>query len=168
MIEVTILGADEAAAALEGRGEAIIGALRRKIDELDLRLQAEIQGVALSGAILQQRTGGLKNSVRAIPAVDEGNVLTGVVEAGGTGRGGAPWAQLLEFGSANAGTYPIVPKRENGWLHFIGRGGEDVFARLVNHPYMRAFHFMGRSLDEFAPQMVAGLAAAATAAAEGA
>ena len=106
----------------------------------------EIVKLAQEGA-----TGGNKNMISKVPNGD----FSVKVQAVGI----APIVQ--ELGSV---AHVIQPKNPNGWLHWIDpKTGQDVFAKMVNHPGTAAKPFLGpaalRYASIFVSNMRSGLAA---------
>lgn len=151
MISLTFGGTDQALIArFRAKSGQIIQALARKLMALDFQLQAKIQGEKLQGQVLNQRTGKLAASVRALPIENDPGQLSGTVQAAG---GPAFYGRIQEKGGTT--DYDIVPVNKQA-LRFM-LGGKEVFRRLVHHPPLPARPFMAPSLDEFTPEIVGGL-----------
>jgi hypothetical protein len=151
MLTLSFNGSDERLAqSLRARGPQIIQAVMRKMDELMFRLQAKIVGEKLAGQVLQQRTGKLAGSIRAIPTTLEGTEVTGAVEGGG---GPAFYGRVQEYGGR--GPYTIVPINKSA-LTFLW-GGKQVFFKKVTHPPLQSRSFMRSSLEESRELIFAGL-----------
>jgi hypothetical protein len=64
------------------------------------------------------------------------------------------YAPYVEHGTGLWGPhhakYPIRPKNPDGYLHWIGDQGEDVFAKLVMHPGSPGAHMVALSVAELA------------------
>jgi hypothetical protein len=60
------------------------------------------------------------------------------------------YAPYVEHGTGKWGPhhakYPIRPKKPGGWLHWIGKDGEDMFAKLVMHPGSPGAHMVSKSV----------------------
>jgi len=131
---------------LESRRQALYGAIARKMDVLNTRLQARIQGGKLSGQVLHQRSGKLKRSVEVIPATI--NMANGTVTGGVSGAGGpAFYGRFHEFGTENS--YPILPVTKQA-LRFI-IGNKVIFAKRVLHPPIEQRSFMRSAQTEMTP-----------------
>lgn len=75
----------------------------------------------------------------------------------GTGYG-AEWFTEIEYAiHVEHGTglwgpehrkYLILPKKPGGALHWVGKGGEDVFAAVVLHPGSPGAHMLAKSATE--------------------
>jgi len=144
--------------ALEGKQNAIIAALTQRTTAINEALQAKVTGEKLSGQVLQQRTGKTIQSVRVIPTENDGETITGGVQAGG---GPAFYFKFQEEGTA---PYTIEPTDPKGFLAFM-IGGKQVFAKKVNHPGLKARHPMQSTLDESRDAILESLQDAASEAA---
>ena len=125
-------------------------AVIKRVDELDAELQARLQ-VAYSGGVVHQVTGKAARSVEAIPAVAEGRIVKGSVQAGG---GTAPYVKGLEDGTP---AHVIMPKNAQA-LSFL-MGGERVFFKKVNHPGTQAYHIMESTFDAMEDEIITALKA---------
>lgn len=151
MISITFSGSDQALIErFQGKAAAIVHALATKLQALNFQLQAKIQGEKLQGQVLQQQTGKLAASVRALPVEEEAGQIRGSVQAGG---GPAFYGRIQEKGGTTA--YEIVPVNKQA-LRFM-LGGKEVFRKHVNHPPLKARPFMSTSLDEMTTEIVDGL-----------
>jgi len=86
-----------------------------------------------------------------------------------TGRGTKDMELVVQIGSAErpevviktilfgSRRHVIEPKKRGGWLHWVG-GGEDHFAKRVNHPGTKPNDFMQRAWDATATQRRAMIA----------
>lgn len=83
--------------------------------------------------VIIDRTGALRNSVRAFKVKLRGGILEAGVQMGGAS---APYAPFIEHGTR--GPYIIVPKRPGGWLRWKREDGSFAFAKRVVHPGIRA------------------------------
>lgn len=80
----------------------------------------------LGGAVLQPRTGRLRNSIFKDVREDTRGIIEGVV-----GSEGVPYARIHELGGVTK-PHRIEPKSGKA-LAFMSRG-QQVFAKFVNHP----------------------------------
>lgn len=133
-----------------GKGAAIVHALATKLQALNFQLQAKIQGEKLQGQVLNQRTGKLAASVRALPVEEEAGQIRGSVQAGG---GPAFYGRIQEKGGTSE--YDIAPVNKQALAFMLT--GKQVFAKLVHHPPLKARPFMSTSLDEMSGEIVEGL-----------
>ena len=64
------------------------------------------------------------------------------------------YAPYVEHGTGLWGPkhakYLIKPKKPGGWLHWIGKDGEDVFRRSVMHPGSKGAHMVALAVAELA------------------
>lgn len=123
--------------------DRIVVAMTETMDELMLRLQSNIVDEKLHGQVLQQRTGKLAASVRALPATQEGTTIVGVVEGGG---GVAWYGRLHEYGF---GPYDYETTRTIKMFY-----GDLTFKKLVHSSGFPERSFMRSSLDEFQSSIV--------------
>lgn len=140
-------------AGLRARGASIITILSSKLTALMIQLQRYVVTEKLQGQVLAQRKGILAGSVRAIPAVINGDRIEAGVEAGG---GPAFYGRIQEFGAP--GPFEIIATRARA-LSFIVDGRKVVVAK-VTHPGLRARPFMSTSLAENAEMIQTQLRAA--------
>jgi phage gpG-like protein len=124
-------------AKLEEKGPLIIQVLATKLNLLMLQLQQYVVREKLSGQILHQRSGTLKDSVRALPVELQGTTITGTVEAGG---GAAFYGRFHEYGAVfdvkNRGVKHVAGKTRAGFMfHAAMRSGRPVV--IPARPFMR-------------------------------
>ena len=154
MIEVSYSGSDELILrAIGAKGEEIPLAVAAKLDELDTEMQGYIVSEELSGQVLNQRSGKLAGSIRAITAVMEGTSVVGQVQGGGgaTGIGnGKSYADLFEYGQS-VDIYPVNAKV----LRFVTISGEVVYAKKVHLDLPRPF--MAPALEHMRPTIISGI-----------
>ncbi len=137
-------------ATIRGLLPKITEAIRKRLDELDAKLQRKIQTEKLSGQVLHHRTGKLINSIRMIPAKVAGPKVAGYVEGGG---GPAWYGKIHEYGTDRA--YEIVPVNKKALAFMLN--GKQVFATKVQHPAFQERSFMRSSLAEMKDQIHADL-----------
>jgi hypothetical protein len=128
-------------------------AIRVRIDEQNAELQSVIVSEKLAGEILQRRTGNLADTVHVVPAQNDGSVITGYVEAGGSS---AIYAQFQEYGTTR--WYDIFPVNKQSLAFQIA--GKLIFAKKVHHPPILERSFMRSTQTERQPEMTANLQAA--------
>lgn len=135
---------------IEEKKDAIVLALEAKVDAIDHDLQALIAGEKLQGEVLQSHTNTLAGSVQALPVENDGNFITGTVQAGG---GPAFYGIFQNYGTA--GPYEIVA--QGGQALAFRIGGQLIFRRSVMHPGLPARNFMESTLDESRAAIYAAL-----------
>jgi hypothetical protein len=136
---------------LAQKPELFIEAVARKVRKFVLMLQRKIVDEKLQGQVLQLRSGKLSRSIKAMPVMVEGDVVTGDVEGAGPS---ATYGVYAEEGGQRS--YIIEPKSKKA-LGFIAAGGAKIFARRVVHPPIKQRSFMRSSLDEMTNQIVSDL-----------
>jgi hypothetical protein len=137
------------------KGVQLLEVLIKRSNSLMIRLQAKIvtekfaSGPRPGFPLVGRVTSRLAGSVRAVPASVEGSSIVAGVEAGG---GAAFYGKFLEDGTA---PHEIVATNKKALAFMMG--GKQVFAKFVQHPGTRAYHFMRDSLAEFTPEIQAQL-----------
>lgn len=129
--------------------EAVQAALVERADELRAALEDRIKQ-KLSGEVLAVRSGALLDSIDT-DLEDDGSGITVTAESTGV-----PYAAILEYGGKTA-AHDIVAMKAKA-LAFI-TGGTQRFAKLVHHPgsTIKAYSYMGGSLDELEDEITSGL-----------
>ena len=141
----------------------ILTTLTQKMTSLMIRLQSRIVGESIPTFF----TNGAPNiaaTVRAIPAVLDGTVIHGEVQAGGprttkrTLRSGAEvdYAAVQEYGGRAA--YDIIPFSKKALAFMVQ--GQRVVVKIVHHPPLEARPYMRSELQNSETQIVAELQAA--------
>jgi len=181
MFRVRILQTPEVMERLATKGPAVIEALIKRMTLLMFKLQSKIVGETLPSMFIQYAN--IASSVRANPAVIEGTVIKGSVEAGGPRTtketlGGPNAGQLVDYaGVQEAGvahSWTIRPVLDNtAWalsqkkrvlsvrglpkaLAFL-LNGKLVIVKSVLHPPLRERPFMRQSLADMSAQIEAEL-----------
>jgi hypothetical protein len=160
MIQVNLGGSDTRVANyLRTRMAPITESLRRRIDEINIRLQTHIKQDKLMGQVLTSRHGdtGLAGSIRVLPTEVKGDVMTGGVQGGG---GTAFYGRFHEYGTSD--WYIILPKEARALAFTVGGMsirkragqrnlgfGEQVVVRRVIHPPIRERSFMRSALNDY-------------------
>jgi phage gpG-like protein len=155
MLSVTVTGADQLAAKLDGLPAAVTAAIAAKSAALADQLLELVRSKA-SGGVLQSRTGALAASIGAgAPTISGDSVVTAVF-AGANVK----YAAIQEFGGVTA-PHDILPSRAKA-LAFLAGGGQ-VFARIVHHPgsHIPERSYLRASLAEMAGQIESEMKAAA-------
>jgi hypothetical protein len=155
MFELDFQGSDrELVLFLRTRAVGIKQAIKNRLDQLSVQLQQHIVREKLSGQVLHHRSGKGQQSIRVIPATEDGERIEGGVQGGG---GPAWYMALHEFG----GTFTAARKNLMRPPHLVTRTrGERV---MTGSPYGIHFperSFMRSSLQEMRQQIYDGMAQA--------
>lgn len=126
---------------VQSKRQALIDVLSGRIDATNAAFAERVKG-NLSGGVLQSRTGKLLSTVMQEPAQLDGDTLYGAVTAGGEL---APYGIYFEEGGT--GYYEIRPV--NARVLAFMMGGQQLFAKVVNHPPIP-------HLPWFGPEVVTG------------
>jgi HK97 gp10 family phage protein len=151
MLSVTLIGDRELVAKLTAMPSKVHDALRRKVTELALLLEAKVKSDKLSGQVLNVQTGALRRSIFET-VEDSPTQVVGKVASSGDVK----YAAIHEFGG-KIDIPEIVPVKAKA-LHFMGAGG-DVFAKRTRaHTVdMPERSFMRSSLADMQAQITQGL-----------
>lgn len=107
----------------------------------------------LRGTLLRVRTGNLIQSIGQTQAVfDSDGVRSSVGSGVATGAKSVSYAAPLEFGSKPHIIRPLPGRGPRASLRFIGRNGQIVFAKSVNHPGNQAYSFVRGTVEERLPE----------------
>lgn len=126
---------------VESRRASLIDVLAGRIDATNAAFAERVRG-NLTGGVLQQRSGKLLSTVMQEPAQLDGDTLYGAVTAGGDL---APYGIYFEEGGT--GYYEIRPV--NARVLAFMSGGQQLFAKVVNHPPIP-------HLPWFGPEVITG------------
>lgn len=126
---------------VESRRASLVDVLAGRIDATNASFADWVKG-NLTGGVLQQRSGKLLSTVMQEPAQLDGETLYGAVTAGGDL---APYGIYFEEGGT--GYYEIRPI--NARVLAFMSGGQQLFARVVNHPPIP-------HLPWFGPEVITG------------
>lgn len=160
MISLKIISTPAALTRLrESGGSLLIAALTRKMNELMIRLQQKVVGDTIPRFF--SAAPNIASSVQFIPSILEGTKIVGGVTAGGprtttiTKKSGAEvdYAAVQEYGVSHS--YEILPIEKRA-LRFL-MDSKPIFAARVLHPPLEARPYMRTALEEFGPDIVAGL-----------
>lgn len=154
MLSVTLTGADQLDARLDGLPAAILAAVAARSAALADQLLALVHA-KLSGGVLQSRTGALGASIGVDgPKIEGDRVVTTLVSSGDL-----KYAAIQEYGGVTS-PHDILPSRAKA-LAFLA-GGEQVFAKVVHHPgsHIPARSYLRSSLAEMAAQIDAQMKSA--------
>jgi hypothetical protein len=149
MITVEI-NTTQAVASIQARSPLILEAIARKMNGLNIALQAHIVGNKLSGQVLKHRSGKLANSIRVNQAQIDGETITSSVQGAG---GPAFYGRLHEYGTDRS--YRIVPVNKKA-LAFI-LDGKKVVVKSVLHPPIKERSFMRTSFAEMQDRIIEGI-----------
>ena len=154
MLSVTLKGADELDAKLDGLPAAVVAALAAKSAALANQLLTLVRS-KLTGGVLQPRTGALAASIGVDGPRIEGDRVVTTLFAGGDVK----YAAIQEYGGVTS-PHDILPSRAKA-LAFLA-GGEQVFAHIVHHPgsHIPERSYLRSSLAEMAGQIESELKAA--------
>lgn len=154
MLSVTLTGADELDAKLDGLPAAILPAIAARSAALADQLLTLVHA-KLSGAVLQPRTGALAASIGVDGPRIEGDRVVTTLFSGGDLK----YAAIQEYGGVTS-PHDILPSRAKA-LAFLA-GGAVVFARIVHHPgsHIPARSYLRSSLAEMAAQIDAEMKSA--------
>lgn len=147
MIEFTV-DPSQVEAFLGAKAELIVDSLRGELRGEMLNLLSYIKDEKLSGQLLHQRSGNLKNS-GFTETTETPETLLGSVSFGRT----APYAAIHNYGGA------INVPEVTGKLMVFQRDGAKIFTQRHKAftVQMPARNYMETSLEEKQPEIVAGL-----------
>lgn len=141
-IQLSVSGYIEIQARLAQVPPTAIRAAMEAMDAIDLELARYIVFHQLGGAVLHWRTGQLADSIKPVPAVAAGGVVTGGVEQQDSR---APYGKAHEYGA-------YIPEREgNPVLAWTSPAGTPVFARRARAFQLPERSFMRTAEEEFEP-----------------
>ena len=124
--------------------------------QLDLSAASGRVGARASAAI-RKTAFAIERTAKVLAPVDTGNLEGSIsTDIEGDGRFGAMSAEIgptAEYGDdVEYGTQPhVIRARPGGSLVFVGRDGQLVFAKEVNHPGTQPQPYMGPAFDRHAP-----------------
>ena len=154
MFTVSLTGADELDARLDGLPASVLAAIAAKSAALADQL-LELVRTKLQGGVLKSRTGALAASVGVVGPTLEGDGVVTRLFAGADLK----YAAIQEYGGVTA-PHDILPERAKALAFLVG--GEQVFAKVVHHPGSRipARSYLRSSLAEMADEIESGMKAA--------
>jgi phage gpG-like protein len=154
MLSVTLTGADELDAKLDGLPAAILAAVAAKSAALADQLLTLVHA-KLAGGVLQPRTGALAAAIGVEGPKIEGDRVVTTLFAGADLK----YAAIQEYGGVTS-PHDILPSRAKA-LAFMA-SGERVFARIVHHPgsHIPERSYLRSSLAEMAAEIDAQMKAA--------
>ncbi len=156
MFALQLDGLKEADARLTAYPAALSAALSAKAAELAAALADMVKNDKLSGAVLNTRSGALRDSIAANVSADADGILASVGS-----EGDVKYAAIQEYGGKTS-AHEILPLKAEALAFVIG--GAQVFARRVEHPgsLIPERSYLRSSLDDMRDEIVAALAEAAT------
>ena len=156
MFALQLDGLKEADARLTAYPAALTAALSAKAAELAAALADMVKNDKLSGAVLNTRSGALRDSIAASVSTDADSILASVGS-----EGDVKYAAIQEYGGKTS-AHEILPVKAEALAFVIG--GAQVFARRVEHPgsLIPERSYLRSSLDDMRDEIVAALAEAAT------
>lgn len=150
----------DASEAFARKATAIYDSLFAKVDQAsDMLANGMID--KLEGPVLRSVTGRAVASVHTSPAAAEGDIITGIAQAGGRE---APYLVVQEYGGRD--TYEIVPINKKALAFPGGESGSVTKAELkaglvivkrVMHPPLPERSFARTTADEMRAEIVAML-----------
>ena len=160
MFAIGLDGLDETSARLDGLPAALAAALAAKSAELSAALADRVRNDKLSGAVLNVRSGALRDSIAADVSSDGDGVVASVGSVGDV-----KYAAIQEYGG-KTGAHEILPDKAKA-LAFLA-GGAKCFARRVEHPgsVIPERSYLRSTLDEMSDEIVSALAESAAEALE--
>jgi phage gpG-like protein len=163
LLNVTLTGDRELMAKLDRMPLAVHQSLKLKITMLTLKLEKHVKTNKLNGQVLNRISGRLARSI-ASKVVDTPEAIVGSVFSSGDVK----YAAIHEFGGQTA-PHLIVPKKAQ-MLAFMGKSGNQVFARQVNHPgsKMPERSFLRSALNDMSGEIQRGMKQAVIQGAQGA
>jgi phage gpG-like protein len=156
MFALALDGLDDASARLAAYPAALTAALSAKAAELAAALADMVKNDKLSGAVLNARTGALRDSITASISAD----ADGVVASVGS-EGDVKYAAIQEYGGKTS-AHEILPVKAQALAFVIG--GAQLFARRVEHPgsLIPERSYLRSALDDMKGEILAALSEAAT------
>lgn len=163
LLNIALTGDRQLMAKLDRMPLAVHQSLKLKITMLTLKLEKRVKADKLNGQVLNRISGRLARSI-ASKVVDTPESIVGSVFSSGDVK----YAAIHEFGGQTA-PHLIVPKNANV-LAFMGKSGNQVFARKVNHPgsKMPKRSFLRSALTDMSVEIQRGMKEAVIKGAQGA
>jgi len=121
-----LVNVEQAKSYIESKRSLLVDMLANRMDAVNAMLADRVKG-NLSGAVLQTQSGALLGTLMQTPAQLSGDELYASVQAGGEL---APYGIYFEEGGT--GYYEIRPI--NARVLAFMMGGQQMFAKIVNHP----------------------------------
>ncbi|MFZ1963707.1 MAG: HK97 gp10 family phage protein [Roseiarcus sp.] len=156
MLSLSIDGADALQARLDAFPAAVRSELAAKAQDLASALADKVKAEKLSGAVLNARSGALRDSI-GIEAASDGDWISASVGS----YGEVKYAAIQEYGG-KTGAHEILPVKAKALAFVVG--GAMRFARKVEHPgsVIPERSYLRSSFDEMSDEILAALAATPT------
>lgn len=139
---------------LNGTSPKVFTAIRRELEKQTGMLANYVRAEKLSGQVLKNRSGNLRNAVQN-DVTASGPILTGIVFVDNT----APYGAYQEYGASIPERVPVNAKALRWYV-----GGSPVFAMRAKAFVLPPRPFMAPSLTEKSPSIKAALQASSDAA----
>ncbi len=154
MFAIGVQGLDETSARLEALPAGLGVALAAKAAELSAALANRVRNDKLMGAVLNARSGALRDSIGVEVLADGDGVFATVGSFGDV-----KYAAIQEYGGKTA-AHQILPAKAQA-LAFVAGGGQR-FARRIEHPgsLTPERSYLRSSLEEMSDAIVSSLAEA--------
>jgi len=151
MLQIALEGAQQLEAQLNGLPDGLRLALAAKMNSLAEALYSQVVDVNLNGAVLQTRSGALRQSIRF-----ELETRDARIEARIFSNGETPYAAILENGGKTA-AHEILPDKAKA-LAFV-MNGKQMFARRIEHPgsQIAEHSYLRSALDEQGDEIASNL-----------
>jgi phage gpG-like protein len=154
MFAIALGGLDETSARFDALPAGLGAALAAKAAELSAALADRVRNDKLMGAVLNARSGALRDSIGAEVLADGDGVFATVGSFGDV-----KYAAIQEYGGKTA-AHEILPAKTQA-LAFVA-GGAQRFARKIEHPGSRIPErsYLRSSLEEMSDEIASSLAEA--------
>ncbi len=154
MFAIALGGLDETSARFDALPAGLGAALAAKAAELAAALADRVRNDKLMGAVLNARSGALRDSIGAEVLADGDGVFATVGSFGDV-----KYAAIQEYGGKTA-AHEILPAKTQA-LAFVA-GGAQRFARKIEHPGSRIPErsYLRSSLEEMSDEIASSLAEA--------
>jgi phage gpG-like protein len=156
MFALALEGLEETSARLNGYPAALQAALGAKAAELAAALTDLVKNDRLSGAVLNSRTGALRDSIATNVTADADGILASVGS-----EGDVKYAAIQEYGGKTS-AHEILPAKADVLAFVIGDAQH--FARRVEHPgsLIPERSYLRSALADMKDEILTALADAAT------
>ncbi|HZZ63839.1 MAG TPA: hypothetical protein VFE63_22190 [Roseiarcus sp.] len=155
MFALELVGLEETGARLDAYPAALGAALAAKAGDLAAKLTDRVRDDKLAGAVLNARSGALRDSIFSDVSADADGILATVGS-----NGNVKYAAIQEYGGKTS-AHEILPGKAKALAFVVG--GALRFARKVEHPgsVIPERSYLRSSLDEMSGEIVQALAEAA-------